>query len=52
MALWLVRVGRYREYEKKLLEEGRIYLRLDVARTDHPQGVSSAVARGCPPLAL
>ena len=29
MALWLVRAGRHGEYEKKFLEEGRIYLTWD-----------------------
>ena len=29
MALWLVRAGRHGEYEKKFLDENRIYLTWD-----------------------
>ncbi len=29
MALWLVRAGKHGEYEKRFLDEGRVYLTWD-----------------------
>ena len=34
MALWLVRAGKYGEYEQKFIEENRIYLAWDRLKDD------------------